>query len=117
MGGHMLRALNPLAGQSFTISPTLTNCDAIPKEAFACGSIGLPASTTITTLTVYTSHDGTNWGKVQDRDGQDVTITVTAVVGEPVFPELPDISLKYSRIKLKSQTGASEEEATVVLTS
>lgn len=117
MGGHMLRALNPLAGKTYTISPTLASCDAIPKEAFAGGSLGLPAATTITSLKVYTSHDGTNWGEIRDEYGAAITITVTKHLTEMIFPEIPDICFKYPMLKFQSQAGATDEEASVFLTS
>lgn len=117
MAGHMLRALNPLAGLSFTISPTLASCDAVPKEAMASGNIGIQASTTITSLTVYTSHDGTNWGKLLDTSGNQVTVTVSGNASEMVFPEIPDICYKCSMLKFKSQAGASDEDVSVYLTS
>jgi len=63
-------------------------------------------------LTLWGSHDGTNYGPIYDKYGNAVTITVTSG-SDPSFYELPDIVYKFPYIKLVD--AANEETATVFL--
>ncbi len=111
---EMVRVPIPMSG--ITISDAVADCDTVTKQQVAGGSLGLIANTTITTLTLYTTHDGTNWGKCQNS-GSDVTMAVTKDANNKVFAELPDAVFKFPVLRFVSQAGATDEAATVWLSS
>lgn len=100
----------PILFQDITIGATAAASTSIPKHQFAAGSIKLGASTTLSVITLYASHDLVTYGPVYDQYGVAVTIVVTTGASA-VFIELPDIVLKFPHIKLVD--AAASETATV----
>ena len=107
------------AEQSITIDNDITLCTAIHIYGFRRGSIKMPASTMIGVLTLYGSHDGTNFGPCTDAAGNAETI----VIGDASTIQLcslPDEIKNFPMIKLVATatgTGTAQETATVWLTS
>ena len=104
----------PILFQDVTIGATAAASTSIAKQQFAAGSIKLAASTTLTVIALWASHDMLTYGPVYDQYGRAVTITVTSGAN-PVFIELPDIVLKFPHIKLVD--AAASETATLYLCS
>lgn len=102
--------------ESITVSDAVGDCSTVAKRMLAGGSIQLPASTTIGTLTLYTTHDdGVTWGPCYDQDGVPVTLTVTSGAS-PVFVELPAAAYAFPVLRFVSDS-ATDETATVYLVS
>jgi len=80
---------------SLTTSETTT--PVIDKRGFAGGSVQVPAGSSITTLTFYGDHDGSDtFGALYDNLGAAVTLTVAA----SRVTQLPDALFGVPYIKI-----------------
>ena len=95
-------------GATITVSQTLANCDVLQLGRLSGGMLQLPASHGISTLTLYTSMDGTNFYAPTDHEGNAITMTCTSG-SDPNPIVLPPSVYNMPVLKFKADAGSDVE--------
>jgi hypothetical protein len=86
-----------------TLTASLATTPDIGYADFAGGMVHVPTGSSITSLTWYTSHDGTTYIAAQDSTGVAVTQTVAAAKSYPI----PDALFGAGKLKCVANAGGA----------